>query len=125
MFRLPNLAADQNVGTAFDHETDAATMLVLVVQPMRGQVINKHRAGPLGRHPNVGAAARRMNSRVGHSQGRLVIHQNIGRSLYRGTDRRVRTAGASVHIHRHLGLVANPGLRLHSFNIVTQLAEIQ
>jgi len=118
-------AADQNVRATLDHQTHAPAMHVLVIQSMRGQVVDKNGRGALDRNPGVGAAASCMHSRVGHSHGRLVIHQNIGRPLCRRTDRSMRTAAFTMYIHGHLGLIANPCLRLHDLTIVTQLAKIQ
>lgn len=124
MFR-PNLAADQNVRTALDHEPQASAMHILVIQPMRGQVVDENSRGALDGHPGIRAAAGRMNSRVGDPQSRHVIDHNVRRAFYGRANRSMRATRFPVYIHRDLRLVADPCLRLHYLPIVSQSAKIQ
>lgn len=119
MSRPRELIAYDDVGAGFHHQTNAAAMLVFVVQPMRGQVVDEHSAGTFGGNPDIGATASRVNSRVSHSKRGLVIHHYVRRSLGRWTNRRMRAAAFPVGIRRHLGIIANTSLRLHVSVILT------
>jgi hypothetical protein len=88
---------------------------------MRLQVVDKDGLGALDRDPSIRAAALGMDTGVGHPHGRLVVHHDVRRSLNRWTRGVVRAARFAVRVRRYVGLIANPGLRLHPITL-TQLS---
>lgn len=107
------LIANKNVGTAVDHVTRAAAVLILVFLAVRAQVIDVHRLAALDGLPGIGAATTGMNARVGDAQSGLLVHENVRRGLRGRADTFVRAIDLVVIVLGHVGTVAQSGLRAH------------
>ena len=108
------LAANQNVGAAFNHVAGAAAVFVEVAQAMGLEVVDDYGLAAGNGHPGIGAATVRVVAGIGDAQGGAVIGDHVGRAGLGRTDADVRTPGAlSMVVRGHQGLIAEPALGLH------------
>lgn len=110
----PQLAADQQVRTALNHEAGASAVAVAIPEAVGGQIVDQDGLATGNRHPCVGVATLGVAARVADAQRRTVIHAHVGRAGLGRTHAAVRAARTFlVVVLGHQGIIAEPGLRLH------------
>jgi hypothetical protein len=101
-------ATHKNVGASLDHLAGPAAVLVEIVQPVRSAVVDQYGSAALHGNPSVRTATGGMDPAVAHSEGRLVVDEDVGRSGDRRTNARMRAAAATVNVGRDEGAITEP-----------------